>query len=33
MTQPSLIPREKNDLLFQNRRKGFELILATLSHH
>lgn len=33
MTQPSLFPWWKNDLLFQDLRNDFELILTTLSRH
>ena len=33
LTQPTSLPSEKNDLLFQDLRQDFELILATLSSH
>ena len=33
LTQPSSLPSEKNDLLFQDPRWDFELIVTTLSSH
>ena len=33
LTQPSSLPSEKNDLLFQDPRQDFELIVVTLSSH
>ena len=33
LTQRSSLPSEKNDLLFQDPRQDFELIVATLSSH
>ena len=33
LTQPSSLPSENNDLLFQDPRQDFELILVTLSSH